>query len=375
MSKRILIAPNSFKGSLSSFEASALIKKTLDSLGFNINATIAPVADGGDGTIEVLKYYLKNSKIMECKVHDPLFRIINSCWLMIDENTAVIEVAKSSGIALLKNDELSPFESSSYGTGELILNALDSNCKNIILALGGSATIDCGLGIIEALGGTFYNKKGDKLLAKKWILEEVSGIDLKAVDSRIYDCKIRVLCDVENKLLGDDGAIIFAPQKGVQEKEINTVQKGFQNISKIISANTLNKLSGLEPMTGSAGGISFCIGALFNTELLKGFLCLSKLIKLEGLIKTSDLIITGEGRLDKQTLMGKAVFEISKIASSYKKKCVVICGDFDKSINWKGYGFSNILKIVPDGTSIKESIENPANYIVKAINQNCKLFK
>ena len=375
MNQRILIAPNSFKNSLSSLEASLIIKNAVDSLGLGVKTEIAPIADGGDGTIEMLKYYFKKSKFIESNVCDPLMRKIKSKWLLLDEETAVIELAKASGIALLSESELNPMWANTYGTGELILSALDKNCKKIIIALGGSATVDAGMGIIEALGGKILDKKKNIVKPGGGFLNSIEKIDLRSVDRRLKNCELTLLCDVRIPLSGEKGTVQkFAAQKGAKEGERIILENGMKHLAKIAKEYAGNDFE-FEPMAGAAGGVAFSVKAFLGAKLCPGFLYLANLTSLEEKIKGADLIITGEGKLDKQTLMGKAVYEISKLASGYKKKVIVVCGDFDETINWKEYNMNDILKIVPQGVSIKESIKNPANFIVKAISDNCKLFK
>ena len=323
----------------------------------------------------MLKYYFKKSKFIESNVSDPLMRKIKSKWLLLNEETAVIELAKASGIALLSENELNPMWANTYGTGELILSALDKNCKKIIIALGGSATVDAGMGIIEALGGKILDKKKNIVKPGGGFLNSIEKIDLRSVDRRLKNCELTLLCDVRIPLSGEKGTVQkFAAQKGAKEGERIILENGMKHLAKITKEYAGNDFE-FEPMVGAAGGVAFSVKAFLGAKLCPGFLYLANLTSLEEKIKHADLIITGEGKLDKQTLMGKAVYEISKLASSYKKKVIVVCGDFDETINWKEYNMNDILKIVPQGVSIKESIKNPANFIVKAISDNCKLFK
>lgn len=352
MHKTILIAPNAFKNSLSAVEAAYVIKSAI---GSNV-VDIAPIADGGDGTIEVIKYYFKDAKYVQCTVCDPLMRKIKSRWLLLNKKIAVIELAKASGIGLLNKNELNPLQTSTFGTGELILSALNKGCKEIIITLGGSATVDAGIGILNALGIRFLDKKNQQLKPCGKSLNLIRKIDLTNLDKRILKCKICVLCDVEIPLIGKKGtAMCFSMQKGATTKEKLYLEKGMKNLVKIIR-QIRKKDFHMIPMVGSAGGVAFTLKIFFNAKLCIGFDYISKLSNLEKKIKRSSFIITGEGSLDEQTLLGKGVYKLAKLAKSHKKKVIVFCGDYDKGIDWKKYNISQVVKIKPVNYSLLQSL-------------------
>ena len=374
MLKKILIAPNAFKYSLNAIEVAKFIKSALNSLNLNLECELSPIADGGDGTIDILNFNYPNSKFIKTKVHDPLMREIKSSWLLWDENTAVIELAKASGITLLSEKELNPFWANTYGTGELVLSALDKGCKKIIVALGGSATIDGGVGILEALGIRFEDKKKNKVNSGGGFLSSIEKINSNHLDRRIRDCELSLLCDVNIPLTGENGTVHkFASQKGAKEGEKVILEKGMKHLSKIAKQYTRNNFE-LEPMTGSAGGVAFSLKTFLGAKLSPGFLYLANLISLEEKIKNSDLIITGEGNLDSQSLMGKGVIELAKLAKKHNKKVIVLCGDYDENINWREHYVEHVIKIKPENLSSEESIRNTKELIVKAIEQNIELF-
>ena len=377
MKTKILIAPNAFKHSLSAIEVSNTIKATLDSLNLNLYTEIAPVADGGDGTIDVLNYYFKKSKFVECNVCDPLMRKIKSKWLLLDKETAVVELSKASGLTLLAENELNPMWANTYGTGELIFSALNHNCKKIIITLGGSATVDAGIGIIEALGGKVLDKKKNIVKSGGGFLSLIDKVDLSSVDKRLKNCKLDLLCDVKIPLTGEKGTVqTFALQKGAKEGEKFVLENGMKHLAQIVKDYAYGKKNDFEfePMVGAAGGVAFSLKVFLGAQLFPGFAYLSDLIKLEEKIKNSDVVITGEGCLDKQTLMGKAVYGIAQIAKEHNKKVVVLCGDYDKSIAWKKYCIDEVISIRPEGLSLTDSLKNTKELIQNALKREDKSF-
>lgn len=373
MIKQILIAPNAFKHSLSAIDAAQIIKSEIDSLKLDVKCELAPIADGGDGTIDVIHFYFKKSKYVECEVCDPLMRKIKAKWLLFDNETAIVELSKASGISLLNEKELNPMWANTYGTGELILSALNKGCRKIIIALGGSATVDAGLGLLTALGVKIYDNKKHKIKSGGGFLHSVCGIDLSSVDKRIKDVTFHVLCDVKSTLFGKTGTVNFSAQKGAKEGEMFILENGMKHFSSIVK-----KITGCEyedePMVGAAGGVAYSLKTFLHAELFGGFLYLSNLISLEEKIKNSDLIITGEGNLDLQTLMGKGVCELAKLAEKYQKKVVVFCGNYDSSVNWATYNVNQVIKIDSEGLSLGESLRKAKDLLEKIVKSNYKLF-
>lgn len=375
MSKRVLIAPNAFKGSLSATEVAQTVKSTLDSLDLDLDCQIAPIADGGDGTIDIVNHYFKKSKFIECNVHDPIGRNIKSKWLLLDNETAVVELAKASGISLLKEDELNPMWANTFGTGELILSALDRGCKKIIIALGGSATVDAGLGILQALGVKIFDGKKHLIKTGGGFLSQIHEINFSSLDKRIKGVKLDVLCDVKIPLLGEKGTVNkFSVQKGAKEGEKVILENGMKHYSETVKKITGNDFKD-ELMVGAAGGVAFSLKSFLDAELYPGFNYLARITSFEEKIKDADFVITGEGNIDIQTLMGKAVSEVAKLTKKYKKKLIAICGDHDKNMRWDEYNIDHVIKIKPEEASIEESILNTRIFIKNAIKNHLGLFK
>ncbi|MBI1858640.1 MAG: glycerate kinase [Candidatus Melainabacteria bacterium] len=378
MQKQILIAPNAFKNSLSAIDVAYAIKEGLQ--GLSCQTKILPIADGGDGTIDIIKQYLKKSKYVNCIVHDPLMRKIKSKWLCLNREIAVIELAKASGIVLLKRNELNPLLASTYGTGELVLDALNKGCKKFIISLGGSATVDAGIGILSALGVRFLNKKNEELLPCGKSLKLIHKIDFRCLDKRVKQSEFIVLCDVQNPLLGKYGAVAcYAQQKGANKKMRLLLEKGMKNYINVIEEiekiekNTRKKYFKL-PMTGSAGGVAYSLFVILNAKLYQGFDYLAKLFPIKHEVKNADLIITGEGYLDKQTMYGKGVYKLLDLAKLLHKPVVIVCGNYDRKVDWEKIGIEHVFAIQEKGISALKSMQKAKQLIVKKVKSNSKIF-
>ena len=323
----ILIAPNAFKNSLTAGDSAQAIRAGLELSGLDCTIDCFPVGDGGDGTAQIIIEKFKGVNV-NAEVHDPLGRKIQATFGLIDDGkTAVIEMADASGMRLLSSDELNPFTTSSYGTGELLKLALDKNVNEIIIGLGGSATVDGGAGLLEALGVRFLDQDGGKLRQLPQDLSKLGEIDISGIDQRIFNCKIIVLCDVDNYLLGENGAAAtFGPQKGASASDIPNLEMILQRISDLAYKKTKKQMSKVKH-GGAAGGIAAALYAFFNAELVNGAEYFLSLTNFEESLKKCDLLITGEGSLDEQTLKGKAPFALAKYAKKYKIPVIGLGGN------------------------------------------------
>lgn len=322
----ILIAPNAFKNSLTAPEVSEAVCKGFRSSRLNCTTECFPVGDGGDGTADLIIDKFKGSKA-EVKVHDPLNRIINASFGIIDNgDTAVIEMADASGIKLLRADELNPMKTSSLGTGELILAALDKGVSRIIIGLGGSATVDGGAGMLSALGVKFLDAKGNLLHPSPEHLINLEKIESSEIDPRISKCSVIVLCDVENQLLGPNGsAAIFGPQKGAKESDVEMLDGILAKISGL-AAGPNGKLMDSVKHGGAAGGIAAALYSFCNAKLVAGAEYFLQITNFRESLERCDLVITGEGSLDEQTLHGKAPYAVSLMAKKLDIPVIGIAG-------------------------------------------------
>ena len=319
----ILISPNAFKNSIDAAAAAKAIEEGLQQSRLNCITTCFPVGDGGDGTGQLLTEILKGVTITE-NVHDPLGSIIRASFGLIDKGqTAVIEMAAASGIRLLKKEELDPLHASSYGTGELIKKALELGVKKIILCVGGSATVDGGCGIAEALGIRFLDADRKILKAKPENLLHLSDIDMTELDKRVPATEFIILADVINPLLGEKGAArIFGPQKGASVAEVEQLEKTLSLFNKIQMKKTGIDLSAIK-YGGAAGGTAAGLRALLLARLVNGIDYFLAITGFDNALQKADLLITGEGSIDLQTLEGKAPFGVAERA---KKKNIPVIG-------------------------------------------------
>lgn len=319
----ILIAPNAFKNSLDARDAALAIEEGLQQSDLKCTTHCFPVGDGGDGTGDLILHHCKGSTII-LEVHDPLGRkIVSSYGLIDDGKTAVIEMAAASGLRLLQHAELDPLHASSYGTGELMLHALNLEVNKIVLCIGGSATVDGAIGLLQALGFHFLNKNGTPLNNLPENLVELHSIQFPETDKRIMDCELTVLCDVENVLLGEQGAVaVFGPQKGAKPADIIKLEASLLQLRDIVLRQTGNDMAAIKH-GGAAGGIAAGVAALLNAKLVNGIGHFLSLTGFDQALKKTDMVITGEGSIDIQTLQGKGPYGVAVKA---KEKGIPVIG-------------------------------------------------
>lgn len=322
----ILIAPNAFKHSLTANETAQAIQEGLKRSGLDFTSECFPIADGGDGTGHLIVEKC-GGVWHEYDVHDPLGRLIKAPLGIIDQGkTAVIEMADASGIRLLAPNERSPLMASSFGTGELIRFALDRKVSRIVIGLGGSATVDGGIGILSALGMKFRDADGAEIAALPINISRFRQIDRTGFDFRILNCQITVLCDVDNLLLGEQGsAAVFGPQKGANPSDINLLDQALTNLSDLAFECTGIKMNEILH-GGAAGGIAAALFTFLNAALVNGGEHFLELTAFEKSLKKADLLITGEGSIDEQTLQGKGPFAVAKFAKESDIRVIGIAG-------------------------------------------------
>ena len=375
---KILIAPDSFKGSLSAKEAADFIEKGIKKADKEIQTFKVPMADGGEGTVESL-VDVTGGKIHKVYVYDPLMREIESFFgILGDGETAVIEMAAASGLTLLSRDERNPLLTNTYGTGQLILAALNMGCKKMIIGLGGSATNDGGAGMAAALGVRFFDSKGENIIPNGGNLKYIHDIDISGLDTRIKDVPIEVACDVENPLIGPKGAsYIFGPQKGADRQMVGELDKGLQNYGLILEKLINRSLIDL-PGAGAAGGLGAGLVGFLNAKLIKGIDIVMGITKLEESMNGVNLVITGEGMMDYQTAFGKTPYGVAKLANKYKIPVIALTGAIGtgSEILYEK-GFNSIFSIIDKPMTLEEAIhnskillENAAERIIRAVKIN-----
>ncbi len=356
---KVLIAPDKFKGSLTAKEVCAAIEQGLLKTDSTLSIKSIPLADGGEGTCEILTEN-SNGSIISVEVSDPLFRkIIASYGISGDGTTAFIEMARASGLQLLKKEEQNPLKTSTYGTGELIADAINRNVNKIVLAIGGSATNDAGMGMAAALGIKFTNKKGEVLNPIGENLIHVREIDFEQSILAKHPIQIIVLCDVTNELYGTNGAAyVYASQKGATENEIKLLDDGLRNFASVVDQD-INF-----PGAGAAGGLGAGAKIFLNASFNSGVEYLLKTLNLEEEIKQADLIITGEGKMDQQTLSGKVVMGVAQLATQYQKPIIALVGKNDLSVEEiTSIGLNKVISLVDNNTNVTKAIKNAASLL------------
>lgn len=319
----ILIAPNAFKNSLPANGVAAAIQEGLQQSNFRGSTSCFPICDGGDGTAALIIQHLKG-RYLESHVQDPLGRDMDASIGLIDNgSTAVIEMATASGLQLLRPTERDPLHTSSFGTGELIKLALSENAGKIMLGVGGSATVDGGCGILTAVGIRLMDNSGRELPATPQGLIQLASIDFSGLDKKINDVEITVLCDVDNKLLGQQGAAaVFGPQKGASPADILVLEKALERFCEITLLQTGKNMAGI-PRGGAAGGAAAALATFLDAKLVSGTQYFLDITGFDNELERADILLTGEGSIDEQTLLGKAPMGVAQRA---KQKNIPVIG-------------------------------------------------
>lgn len=373
---KILIAPDSFKDSLSATEVAEAIRNGVLSELPEAEIKILPMADGGEGTVEAMVEATRGN-IIEITAEDALRRDTQARYgLLGDGHTAVIEMASASGIEHLKPDERNPWNTTTYGTGQLIRAALDKGCRRIIMGIGGSATNDGGVGMAIALGAKFNDQSGSEKGIGGGELSEIVLIDLNGLDSRIGKTEFLAACDVSNPLTGPNGAAyVYGPQKGADKSMVEKLDKNLRHLAKLIK-DQLDKDIENVPGAGAAGGLGAGLMAFLDAGLMQGFEIVRRETHLDDAVKWADLVITGEGKIDVQTQYGKTPMGVAGVAKKYNKQVIAIAGTLGE-----GYqelyplGFDAILSIIDKPMELKEALVNAPFLIERCARSAIRLFK
>ncbi|MCA1057311.1 glycerate kinase [Rossellomorea aquimaris] len=372
---KIIIAPDSFKGSMTSLEASKAIQRGIERAVTSPQLSVIPMADGGEGTVESIVSIL-GGEILERNVLDPLGRDISAVFGWIPETkTAVIETAAASGLPLLKDHELNPDESSTYGTGQQVQYALELGAERIILGLGGSATVDGGTGFLRALGVRFFDEAGLELAGGGNVLGAIHTIDSSGIEHRLRQMEWVVASDVTNPLLGEEGAIrVFGPQKGVTEAQLAVFEKRMEHFAQIVEKHT-GKGRRASEGSGAAGGFGFALHSFFNPSFQSGFSLIAQLSGLHDEMKGASLVLTGEGKVDAQSLYGKVPVGVGRIAREHHIPVVAFTGKSEGSIEkLSSEGVSLVFPIVDSPMTLNEAMKNASTLLEKAAERLMRAF-
>ena len=371
----ILIAPDSFKDSLSAKQAGEAIRRGILSVKSDCNILVLPMADGGEGTVDAL-IDATGGALYEEQVYDPLMRPVNARYgILGDGSTAVIEMAAASGLELLKPEDRKPWITSTYGTGQLIKAALNKGCNRIIIGIGGSATNDAGMGMAEALGVKFLDSHNNSVGQGGGNLSAIQTIDITHIDSRIINCDIIVASDVTNPLTGNHGAaVIYGPQKGADDKMVARLDENLNHFAGIVKKQ-LHKDIDKIPGSGAAGGLGAGFLAFTMAKIMPGFEIVRQETQLDQHIKWADLVITGEGKLDYQTQFGKTPAGVAKVAKIYHKPVLAIAGTLGEGYQeLYNYGFDAIISIIDKPMTLSEALISAPELLQRAAAGAIRLF-
>lgn len=363
-SPHILIAPDAFKESLAANQVAYFLKKGIEKALPDSTFDIAPVTDGGEGFLKVLTEGTGGT-LQTFSVQDALMRPVKAdIGFSGDRQTAFIEMATASGLELILPEERNPLIASTFGTGEMINHAIDTECKKIVIGIGGSATNDGGAGMAQALGAKFLNKDGQELSPGGKQLSELCEIDLSSFEKNLPE--ILVACDVSNPLTGPNGAsAIYGPQKGATPEMVQQLDAALKNYAEIIRKQLNIDIKNI-PGAGAAGGLGGGFVAFTGAKLVSGFQLVAEILDLENRIAKADFVITAEGKLDAQTINGKAPFGVAQLAKKYNKPVIGVAGMLGNGYE-KLYdsGFDLLISIINQPLSLAEAIQNAPELVEK----------
>ena len=363
---KVVIAPDSFKGSLSASAVSDNIAKGVRKVFEHAEILSIPMADGGEGTVQSL-VDCTGGVIIGTKVSGPLMEEVDAFYgILGDGITAVIEMAAASGLPLLREEERNPMKTTTYGTGELIKHALDKGCRRIIIGIGGSATNDGGAGMIKALGARLLDRDGNDVGYGGGSLDKIHAIDLSNMDERVGSSSIVVACDVDNPMIGIRGAShVFGPQKGADKEMVKILDKNLEHYSEVVERTTGVSIKDF-PGAGAAGGLGGGLMAFLGAELKRGIDIVIEATGLVEKIKGADIVITGEGMMDYQTQYGKTPYGVAQAARKYNIPVIAIVGSIGHNAEaLYDLGFSGIFSIISRPMNLAEAISECAELLEK----------
>jgi glycerate kinase len=370
----IVIAPDSFKGSLTATAVVDAIALGIMDVLYGSSIVKKPMADGGEGTTETI-VASQSGQMFATDLVGPLgsHQSINASFGIItmdQKKIAIVELAHAAGLALVPLEKRNPLYTTTFGFGQLIASALDHDVDKLIIALGGSGTNDCGCGMLQALGVQFKDGFGDDIVGEMTaaLLSQVSSIDISKIDHRLAQIEIEICCDVNNPLLGDVGASkVYGPQKGASAQIVMQLEQNMNHIIDIIETMTGRSVRDM-PGSGAAGGVAAALLGFTQARLMPGSALVMQLIDLEDAIAKTDIVITGEGQLDATSKMGKVVASIAKLAKKYKKPVIAIVGQNKATEQEIAHmGIAKVITLVSDTVTEAQAQANPAQYIQAAI--------
>lgn len=371
---KIIIASDSFKGSLSTIEAARFMEEGVRRILPQAEIVKIPIADGGEGTVTAMVEGL-GGQYREKEVTGPLRERISAQYGILPDHSAVIEIAAACGLPLVAPENRNVMRATSFGAGELVLDALRQGCRKIYIGLGGSATNDCGVGLIQALGGFFLDKMANSISIGGRSLNRITKIDLRYLDPRLAETEIIAICDVQNPLCGPTGAAaIFAPQKGATPEQVKILDENAAHLAKVVTEQLQKDYANL-PGAGAAGGLGFGLMAFANAKLQKGIDLMLDLCHFEQAIEHADLVITGEGKIDGQSAFGKVPVGIAARCAAKKIPVLAIAGSVGTDIaGLYEKGITAIYPAVCRPMPLQEAMEQAGPFTAQAAENALRLF-
>lgn len=354
---KFILAPDSFKESMTAKEACISMENGIRKVFKDATCIHVPMADGGEGTVDAL-IESTNGNLHEVEVTAPLGNKVKAKFgILGDGKTVVIEMAEASGIHLVKLEDRNPLLTTTFGTGELIKYALDMNIERIIIGLGGSATNDGGVGMLQALGASFKDSDGKEIAFGGGVLKDLCTIDLSGFDKRIYDVKIEVACDVKNPLTGENGAsFVFGAQKGGNKETLEELDSNLKHYAEVVKRDMGKEIDKVEG-AGAAGGLGAALIGFCNGKLESGIDLVIKYSDLEDKVRKADFVFTGEGSIDFQTKFGKTPIGVAKIAKKYNIPVIAFGGRIGEGIDeLYSLGIDSVIGITPGVISLDEAL-------------------
>lgn len=375
--KKIVIACDSFKGSLTSEQVSDAVESGITAVFPACEVCRLSIADGGEGTTRALMSSLKASPV-SAVVRDPLMRPVEAVYAVSqDGRTAIIETAAASGLALLAPSERDPMRATTFGTGQMIADAFGRGCRNFLVGIGGSATNDGGVGMLRALGFRFLDARGAGLSGGGEALSRIRSVDDAGAREILNAARFTVACDVDNPLVGPHGAAaVFAPQKGADADMVRQLDDGLRNFARVIRDLTGEDIENT-PGAGAAGGLGAGFKALLGARLVSGIDMILETAGFERLLDDCDLVITGEGRMDAQTLRGKAPFGVLKAAARHGVPVVAIAGSVDRCEELNECGFHAVFPVQCGPLTLEDAMdgERAAGNVRRTVRQMMRLLR
>lgn len=374
---KVVVAIDSLKGSLSSLEAGHAISEGIHKVFPKAEVTVRPLADGGEGTVEALTLGM-NGHLEKVIVTGPLGRPVEAIYGILEKSkTAIMEMSAAAGITLVDEQERNPLNTTTYGVGEMIKDAIEKGCRHFIMGIGGSATNDGGIGMLQALGYGILDKEGKQVSFGAKGLKEIDRITDDFVIPELKECSFRVACDVTNTLCGELGcSAIFGPQKGATPDMIEQMDKWLIHYAKL-TEEKYPKANRNHAGTGAAGGLGFAFLSYTNAVLESGIKIILEETRLEEYVKAADLVVTGEGRLDAQTVMGKAPVGVAEIAKKYGKKVIAFSGCVtEDAVECNNHGIDAYFPILRSVVSLEEAMDskNARKNMVETVEQVFRLI-